>query len=159
MPPLPPDQQPNAPPPRGPADRDSRPHGRTKHQPAAQRDNRSGEAASPHQRHGDRGSGDDDGAARRALPTFVRYRDLVAAGIVANWTTLFRLIDGPEAFPPGVMIGPNTRAWRLDQVQEWLRARPTARKSVPEDARHSRVRDKRRANAAALDAIAEQEGG
>jgi hypothetical protein len=57
------------------------------------------------------------------------------------------------------MIGPNTRAWRLDQVQEWLRARPTARKSVPEDARHSRVRDKRRANAAALDAIAEQEGG
>ena len=34
-------------------------------------------------------------------------------------------LDGPEAFPPGVMIGPNTRAWRLDQVQEWLRARPT----------------------------------
>jgi hypothetical protein len=75
------------------------------------------------------------------LPTFVRYSDLVAAGIVANWTTLLRLIDD-EGFPAGVMIGPNTRAWRADEVDRWLAERPSARKSVPPDAR-----DKRRAAA------------
>jgi hypothetical protein len=141
MPRIPPDQQPNAPPPRGPHDHDTRPHGRTKHQPAAQRDNQSGEAASPHQRHGDRGGDDDNAsAAHRALPTFVRYADLVAAGIVANWTTLLRLID-TEGFPVGIMIGANTRAWRADEVEAWLASRPSARKVLPPGAtphRHNR---------------------
>jgi hypothetical protein len=144
MPPIPPEQsaEHSTPPPRGPHDHGTRPHGRTKHRPAAQRDNRSGEAAGPHQRHGDRGSGDDDSAARYALPTFVRYADLIAAGIVANWTTLLRLID-TEGFPVGIMIGANTRAWRLDDVEAWLASRPTARKVIPPDAVHPRVRDKR----------------
>jgi hypothetical protein len=82
----------------------------------------------------------------RGLPTYVRYADLVAAGIVANWTTLLRLIDD-EGFPPGTMIGPNTRAWRVDEVEAWLASRPTARKAVSPDAVHPRVRDKRRAAA------------
>ena len=148
--PVPPDQQPNAPPPRGPYDRNTRPHGgQTKRQAAAQRDNRSGEATSPHQRHGDRGSGDDDAsAARHALPTFVRYADLVTAGIVANWTTLLRLIDD-EGFPPGIMIGPNMRAWRANEVTAWLEQRPSGRKSmpprcVPARGRRDRHRDDRR---------------
>jgi hypothetical protein len=130
MPPIPPNQQPSAPPRRGPHDHPTRPHGRTKHRPAAQRDDRSGEAA-PHQRYGDRGSGDDDAsAARHALPTFVRYADLAAAGIVANWTTLLRLID-TEGFPVGIMIGANTRAWRADEIEAWLASRPSARKVMP----------------------------
>jgi hypothetical protein len=88
-------------------------------------------SASPPQRHGDRGSGDDDdSAARRALPTYVRYGDLVAAGIVGNWTTLSRLIN-VEGFPVGVMLSPNVRAWRLDEVEAWLATRPSDRKSVP----------------------------
>lgn len=153
--PVPPEQSAEyaAPPPRGPHDHDTRPHGRTKHKPAAQRDNRSGGAAGPHQRHGDRGSVDDDAStARRSrlvqsgFPIYVRYADLVAAGIVANWTTLLRLID-EDGFPVGVLIGRNTRAWRVDQVEAWLASRPMARKVIPPDAVHPRVRHKRRAAA------------
>ena len=154
MPPIPPAQsaERSAPPPRGPHDHDTRPHGRTKHRPAAERDNRSGEATSPHQRHGDRGCGDGDSDARRVLlPVYVRFRDLEAAGIVANWTTLLRLIDD-EGFPAGVLIGPNSRAWRLDSITEWLEARPTARKPVPPDAVHPRTRNKRRDERAAQEA-------
>ena len=77
---------------------------------------------------------DGDGAARRALPVYVRYADLVAAGIVANWTTLLRLIDA-EDFPAGTMIGANTRAWRVDEVEAWLASRPSARKIMPPGAR------------------------
>ena len=57
--------------------------------------------------------------------------DLVAAKIVGNWTTLLRLIE-TEGFPEGIMIGPNARAWRLDDVEEWLASRPTARKTMPD---------------------------
>jgi hypothetical protein len=76
---------------------------------------------------------DQHDAARDALPTFVRYRDLVASGIVANWTTLLRLID-VEGFPAGTMIGANTRAWRVDEIERWLASRPTAKKVMPEGA-------------------------
>jgi predicted DNA-binding transcriptional regulator AlpA len=137
------------------------PHGRAA---AAKRGNPPAESANPHQRQSDRASGDDDSeaerlkaerleaerAARRSrlvqsgFPIFCRYDDLVAAGIVANRTTLLRLIDD-ENFPPGVMIGPNTRAWRFDEVEAWLERRPSARKAVPPGAVHPRVRDKRRA--------------
>jgi len=74
------------------------------------------------QRQGDRGS--DDDAPR--LPVYVRFRDLVAAGIVGNWPTLLRMI-AEEEFPPGIELSRNRRAWRLDAVESWLAARPTAR--------------------------------
>jgi hypothetical protein len=163
MPPIiPPDQQPNAPPPRGPHDHDTRPHGRTQQQPAAQRDNQSGEAASPHQRQGDRASADDTDDAERKLaeraaelavrrsklaqsgfPIFVRYADLEAAGFVGSWTQLLRMID-EDGFPPGTMLGRNTRAWRADEIEAWVASRPSARKIMPRDAVHPRIRDKRR---------------
>jgi hypothetical protein len=95
---------------------------------------------SPHQRQGDRGAGDD--SQHHGLPIFVRYTDLVAANIVGNWTTLLRLIDD-EGFPPGVMIGPNMRAWRLDDVEEWLASRPSARKTMPEGCVPTRGRRRR----------------
>jgi hypothetical protein len=157
MPSIPPDQsaEQSTPPPRGPHDHDTRPCGRAQQQ-SAQRDNQSGETANPHQRQGDRGPGDDDNAAKLAarrsrliqsgFPVFCRFDDLVAAGIVQNWTTLLRLID-EENFPTGTMIGANTRAWRVDEVEAWLASRPSARKTVPPDAVHPRVRDKRRAAA------------
>jgi predicted DNA-binding transcriptional regulator AlpA len=80
-----------------------------------------------HQREGDRSSGDDDTPS--GLTRYVRYRDLVTAGVVRNWPTLLRLID-VEGFPAGIMIGPNSRAWALHEVEAWLDARPSARKIV-----------------------------
>lgn len=78
--------------------------------------------------------GPQDATTPRLLPRFVRYRDLVAAGIVANWPTLLRLI-AEDGFPPGVMLGRNTRAFPLDEIEAWLRSRPTARKILPLGAR------------------------
>jgi predicted DNA-binding transcriptional regulator AlpA len=64
------------------------------------------------------------------ITRYVRFRDLVIAGVVGNWPTLLRLIEC-EGFPVGIMIGRNTRAWALDDVESWLAARPSARKLVP----------------------------
>jgi hypothetical protein len=159
MPPVPPDQR--------------SPYGQAA---ATKRASPPAETTSPHQRQGDRGTddADDDGerakaarreanlAARRStlvqtgFPVFCRYDDLVAAGIVQNWTTLLRLIDD-EQFPPGVMIGPNTRAWALSELQAWLACRPSARKVMPPKAVPPRTR-KRRACATAVEQDAERTG-
>jgi Prophage CP4-57 regulatory protein (AlpA) len=82
---------------------------------------------SPHQRQGDRGSSDDAVAPR--LPSCVRYHDLRSAGIVSNWPQLYNLIDDC-GFPEGVMLSPNTRAWRIEDIERWLASRPTERKKV-----------------------------
>ena len=131
--------------PRIPPDQCS-PHGTVA---ATKRDNPPAETANPHQRQDDRASGDDDSAAKLAVrrsrlvqsgfPVYVRYNDLAAAGIVANWTQLRRLIDTQD-FPAGVMIGRNTRVWHVDQIKQWLAARPSARKVIPPNARHPRGR-------------------
>jgi hypothetical protein len=73
---------------------------------------------------------DKEHGSQARLPSFVRYRDLVAAGIVGNWPTLLRLID-VEGFPPGIMIGRNTRAWPVDEIESLLASRPIVRKIVP----------------------------
>jgi hypothetical protein len=80
------------------------------------------------------------------LVPYLRYSDLVEANVVNNWTQLLRLID-LENFPVGIMLSPNCRAWRLDQVEAWLADRPTARK-IPPPARKLRGR-KRAAETAA----------
>lgn len=82
----------------------------------------------PHQRQGDRGNSD---AAGPGLRRYVRFNDLVAAGIVTNWVTLGRL-QNEQGFPRGILLGPNTRAWAVDEINQWLATRPTARKvAVP----------------------------
>ena len=84
-------------------------------------------ASLPHRRQGDRGSPDD----AATLPIFLlRYSDLVAAHIVENRATLARLIE-KDGFPPGFMLGRNTRAWALADVEAWIASRPVARKEVP----------------------------
>ncbi len=55
----------------------------------------------------------------------LRYHDLVVRGIVNNRMTLSRWIDG-QGFPPGFMLGPNSRAWPEDEVEAWLAARKAA---------------------------------
>jgi predicted DNA-binding transcriptional regulator AlpA len=128
MPPVPPAQQYNAPLPRGPHDHPTRPHGQASQQAAHQhRDRRV--VATPHQRHGDRGCSDDDERGC-ALPVFVRYRDIKASGIAASWQQLNRLIDEAN-FPRGIMLSPNIRAWKVDDIRAWLEARPSERKGVP----------------------------
>jgi predicted DNA-binding transcriptional regulator AlpA len=82
---------------------------------------------SPPQRHGDRASADD--TAKATLPVYIRFRDLVVANIVGSWTQLLRLIE-EQNFPPGRMLSRNVRAWRKDEVEQWLSDRPTGRKVV-----------------------------
>jgi hypothetical protein len=67
------------------------------------------------------------------LPVFVRFGDLVDAGILSNWPMLSRLIR-EQGFPAGVMLGAHTRAWPLRDVEAWLAQRPV----VNNDIRHVR---------------------
>ncbi len=54
-----------------------------------------------------------------------RFNDLKAREIVRNRTTLARWIK-KYGFPAGVLLGPHTRAWPVDQVKAWLDAREAA---------------------------------
>jgi hypothetical protein len=62
------------------------------------------------------------------VPTFLRFADLKARGIVPNWPTLTRWIE-TQGFPPGRLLGPNIRAWTADEVADWLGTRPTGRQT------------------------------
>jgi hypothetical protein len=52
------------------------------------------------------------------------FRDLKDRGIINNHVTLKRWIER-EGFPPGLLLGPNSRAWRASDVEAWLDSRPT----------------------------------
>ena len=54
----------------------------------------------------------------------LRFRDLKDRRIVSNHVTLGRWI-AKEGFPPGRMLGPNTRVWRESEIEAWLDSRPT----------------------------------
>jgi hypothetical protein len=54
----------------------------------------------------------------------LRFSDLKQRGIVNNHVTLQRWIER-EGFPPGIMLGPNTRVWRESDIEAWLESRPT----------------------------------
>jgi hypothetical protein len=81
--------------------------------------------------HGDRGNADDTDVKPSILPVYVRYRDLQAAGLVNSWNQLANMVDN-EGFPPGVLLSPNIRAWRLADIESWLATRPTARRPAHE---------------------------
>lgn len=55
---------------------------------------------------------------------FLRFSDLKSLGVVGNWVTLRRWIER-EGFPPGIKLGPNTRAWEQSEVEAWLAGRRT----------------------------------
>jgi predicted DNA-binding transcriptional regulator AlpA len=101
---------------------------RQKAKPASSETRQSSTASttSPPQRQGDRGSKDD---AASHLPIFVRYKDLVAAGIVDSYRQLYNLIND-RGFPPGMLLSPNVRAWNVADIEAWLSTRPTARKVI-----------------------------
>ena len=60
----------------------------------------------------------------------LRYRDLVALGIVNNRVTLGNWIRD-RGFPLGQATGPNTRTWSEREVEAWIANRPTAPKPGP----------------------------
>jgi len=53
---------------------------------------------------------------------FLRYSDLKARQIVTNRMTLRRWI-AEQGFPAGVQLGPNSVAWREDEIEAWLASR------------------------------------
>jgi predicted DNA-binding transcriptional regulator AlpA len=59
---------------------------------------------------------------------YLRFRDLQARGIVRNWTTLLRWIACRD-FPPGRLLGANTRVWTEEEVDHWIAAAPVTRKA------------------------------
>jgi predicted DNA-binding transcriptional regulator AlpA len=52
-----------------------------------------------------------------------RFPDLKRLGIVNNYTTLLRWIDQGN-FPAGRMLGANSRAWLVSEIEDWIASRP-----------------------------------
>lgn len=55
--------------------------------------------------------------------TLLRFRDLVQRGIINNWPTLQARIKD-DGFPRGRMLGKNTRAWTVAEIEDWINSRP-----------------------------------
>ncbi|MER9167340.1 AlpA family phage regulatory protein [Mesorhizobium australicum] len=55
----------------------------------------------------------------------LRFVDLAERGIVKNWPQLRRLVDKND-FPPGRMLGENSRFWTEPEIEAWLASRPLA---------------------------------
>ena len=64
------------------------------------------------------------------LPTFIKFADLKASGIVANYCALRILIER-HGFPKGRWFGSATHVWTVAEVEEWLAQRP-AERPVPD---------------------------
>ena len=60
------------------------------------------------------------------MTTYLRFNDLRERRIVDNRTTLYRWIK-ERGFPPGILLGPNTRAWTEEEVEAWLAERVAER--------------------------------
>jgi hypothetical protein len=60
----------------------------------------------------------------------LRYRDLKERGLFNNRVTLALWIKD-RGFPPGRLVGPNTRLWDEAEIAAWLASRPTELKPAP----------------------------
>jgi hypothetical protein len=61
------------------------------------------------------------------MKSYLRFGDLVERGIVNNRVTLSNWIR-ELGFPKGLLIGPNTRVWLEEEVENWLAHRPAGKK-------------------------------
>ncbi len=52
----------------------------------------------------------------------LRFKHLKERRVVNNRATLGRWIKD-QGFPPGFLLGPNSRAWTEDSVDAWLKER------------------------------------
>jgi predicted DNA-binding transcriptional regulator AlpA len=73
------------------------------------------------------------------MTVLLRYRDLVARGIVRNRMTLRRRI-ALDDFPPGRMTGPNERTWTADEIDAWVKSRPIEGPKLKGAAKRNRER-------------------
>ena len=53
----------------------------------------------------------------------LRFKDLRRLGVVSSWPQL-RYMQENYGFPSGLLLGSNTRAWRVAEVEAWLANRP-----------------------------------
>jgi predicted DNA-binding transcriptional regulator AlpA len=77
------------------------------------------------------------------VTNLLRFRDLKARGIANSWTMLKLRIER-DGFPPGRMIGPNSRAWSEEEIDQWFKSRPIAGPGAPRGAA-KRNRDRKAA--------------
>jgi hypothetical protein len=61
--------------------------------------------------------------------TLLRFKHLKERRIVENWAQVKRWVEQQD-FPPGRLLGPNTRVWTEDEINDWLDARPTTREDA-----------------------------
>jgi predicted DNA-binding transcriptional regulator AlpA len=65
------------------------------------------------------------------VPHFLRLRDLQERGIAMTYQAV-RHMQEKEGFPLGRLLGPGTRVWTHDEINQWLASRPV---SVSEQAK------------------------
>lgn len=53
------------------------------------------------------------------MQKLLRFKDLKERGIVSNRVTLSRRIKD-QGFPPGFLLGPNSRAWTEDEIEAYV---------------------------------------
>lgn len=53
------------------------------------------------------------------MHNYLRFDDLRERRIVNNRTTLSRWIR-ERGFPPGILLGPNTRVWSEEEIETWI---------------------------------------
>ena len=54
---------------------------------------------------------------------FYRFSDIKASGLAPNWPTLRRW-QAKLGFPPGTLMGENSRVWTGKELNEYVRSRP-----------------------------------
>jgi hypothetical protein len=68
------------------------------------------------------------------LPELLRFKDLKRVGI-NNWVTLRRRVE-KDGFPPGRLLGPQTRMWTLQEVTDWFNSPTTNQRRSNESPKH-----------------------
>jgi len=61
-----------------------------------------------------------------SLPELASFNDMRRANVVKNRVTLARWIAN-QGFPPGFLIGPNSRRWDKASIIEFVNSRPRFR--------------------------------
>jgi hypothetical protein len=62
------------------------------------------------------------------MPTYLRFNDLKASGLVQSWAQLERMKE--LGFPPGRLISKGVRIWTQDEIDAYVADRPT-KSSLP----------------------------
>jgi predicted DNA-binding transcriptional regulator AlpA len=70
------------------------------------------------------------------LPELLRFSDLKRLGYVNSHSAL-RDLQSREGFPRGLMLSPNVRVWRADEIAAWLATRSSESELVRRRAQRS----------------------